>query len=119
MEPMKLPITVLATVVVRDIMVQLFTSHGKITSAQIEKAQDSTKENWDSTTPFQVLSARIKKAADLVAASEEPFSDLQMVRFAYDAVLKTGVFSEALQVWRRKLVAQKTWINFQTFMVTQ
>ena len=42
-----------------------------------------------------------------------------MVRFSDDAVLKTVVFRKSLQVWRRKPVAQKTWINFQAFMVTQ
>ena len=112
LEPMKLPITGLATVAVRDILGQLFTSHGKIKSAQIEKAHEAAKEPWDATTPFQVLSARIKKSADLVEAASEPFSDPQLVRFAYDAILKTGVFSVSLRVWRRKPAATKTWANF-------
>ena len=42
-----------------------------------------------------------------------------MVRFAYDAVLKSGMFSESIQAWRRKTVDQKTWLNFQTFMTVQ
>ena len=42
-----------------------------------------------------------------------------MVRFAYDAVLKCGMFRESLRAWRRKPVDQKTWINFQTFMEVQ
>ena len=116
LELMKLPITGLATVAVRDILGQLFATHGKITSAQLKRSYESAKEPWDATTPFQVLSARIKKAPDLFAAAEEPFSDQQMIGFGYDAVLKTGVFSEALRVWRRKAIGLKTWINFQTFM---
>ena len=68
LEPMKLPITGLATIVVRDIFGELLTSHGKITSSQLESAYSQAKEKWDATTPFQVLSARIKKAADIVEA---------------------------------------------------
>ena len=52
-------------------------------------------------------------------AAKEPFLDRQMIRFAHDAVLKSGVFRETLRAWRRKLTGQKTWINFQTFMATQ
>ena len=40
-----------------------------------------------------------------------------MIRFAYDAVLKTGIFSKALRVWRSKALNLKTWSNFQTYMV--
>ena len=40
-----------------------------------------------------------------------------MIRFSYDAVLKTGVFSETLCVWRRKTIGLKTCTNFQVFMV--
>ena len=116
LEPMKLRITGLATVAVREILRQLFATHGKITFQELEQAYDSAKEPWDATTPFQVLLARIKKAVDLVAAAEEPFSDLQMIRFGYEAVLKTGVFSEALRVWRRKGIGLTTWNNFQVFM---
>ena len=42
-----------------------------------------------------------------------------MTRFSYDAVLKSGMFSESLRTWRRKPVDQKTWANFQTFMAVQ
>ena len=42
-----------------------------------------------------------------------------MVRYGYDAVLKTTCFSDALKTWRRKAAADKTWVLFKTYMAKE
>ena len=44
LEPLKLPITGLTTIAVRDILGHLFTSHGKNTSAQLDAAYSQARE---------------------------------------------------------------------------
>ena len=76
-------------------------------------------EDWDPSIPVQALFNKIKKSADLLEAAEEPLSDKQLVRYAYDTILKTACFSDPLKTWRRKTAADKTWANFKPFMETE
>ena len=66
-------------------------------------------------TLVQMMLSRIKKSTDLLDSAEEPYSDKQMVCIAYDAVLKTGVFSKFLKEWRQKEATDKTWANFKKY----
>ena len=62
---------------------------------------------------------KIKREADLVEATGEPLTNKKMIRFAYDAVLKTGMFSDNLRFWRNKAENIKKWLKFQIFMAKQ
>ena len=42
-----------------------------------------------------------------------------MLKYGYDAVLKTACFNDSLKAWRRKAQPDKTWANFQTYMVDE
>ena len=70
-------------------------------------------------TPVQMMLNRIKKSANLLDDTKEPYSDKQMVRIPYDAVLKMEVFSKSLKEWRRKAAADKTWTNFKKYMTDE
>ena len=111
--------TGLVNISIKRIFETLFDQHGKLTSTQIISATDMCKLPWNPSTPVQVLFNRIKEAQDLVTRGDNPFSDTQLLKFEYNAVLKTACFTDGLKVWRRKAAAKKTWANFQTYMVAE
>ena len=119
LESMRQPLTGLANISIKTIFGTLFAQHGKLTSNQITAATDMCKLPWDPAVPVQVVFNRIREAQDLVTRGENPFSDAQMLKFGYDTVLKTACFGDGLKAWSRKASADKTWANFQTYMVDE
>jgi hypothetical protein len=119
LEPLQQPITGLSTVPIQQILEHLYKNHGKLNSSDIAEAKKVAAEPWDPTLPVQTLFNRIKKSSDLLTHAEEPLTDKQTLRIAYDAVLKTGLFSKSLKEWRRKPTADQTWSNFKAFMAKE
>ena len=119
LEALNHTITGFASVEVRDMISHLFKTYDRFTSGQLDGARAKAAEPWDPSVPIQSLFSKIKKSANLLEAAEEPLSDKQMVRYGYDAVLKTICFSDALKTWRRKAAADKTWVLFKTSMVKE
>ena len=119
LEPLKQSITGISAVPIRTILATLYKNHGKLNSNDLAVARKSALEPWDVTQPVQVMLNRIKKSADILDFAEEPYSEKQMIRIAYDAVLKAGIFSKSLKDWRRKPAVDKTWPNFKTFLAEE
>ena len=109
----------LTTIPIRDIMATMLRQHGKLRSEHITVATKSFKEPWDPTTPLQSLFKRISKVVDSVEAVEERFSDNQLMRYGYDAVHVTGVFTDAMKVWKLKATTDKTWTVLKIYMIDE
>ena len=101
LDPLRLPLTGLASVPIREIFRTLMPQHGHVTSADRNQAEADAKSPWDPTTPVQNLFTQIQNAADLVEAAGDPFTDKQLV-------LKTASFTDALRAWRCKNEADKS-----------
>ena len=119
LQAQKLPITGLATTSIHDIFATLFSQHRKLTLAQISAATNKAKTPWYPTTPIQTLFHQTQCAQDLVEAAGDLYTKKQLVRFGYDEVLHTGVFTDGMQLWRRKVSSAKTWAAFKSFMVEE
>ena len=119
LEALNHAITGYANVEVHQMVSHLFKTYGRFTSGQLDGARAKAGETWDPSVPIQSLFSKIKKCADLLEAAEEPLSDKQMVRYGYDAVLKTGCFSDEMKKWRRKDPTDKTWVLFKVYMAKE
>ena len=119
LEALNHSITGYANVEVHQMVSHLFKTYGRFTSGQLDGARAKAAEPWDPSVPIQSLFSKIKKCADLLEAAEEPLSDKQMVRYGYDAVLKTACFSEEMKKWRRKDPNAKTWVLFKVYMAKE
>ena len=67
----------------------------------------------------QTLFTQIQKCANLLEAAEDPFTDKQFLRFAYNTVLKTGCFVDGLKAWRRKNALDKKYPLFKVYIVEE
>lgn len=116
---LKVPITGLSNVPIRDIMRHLFDEHGHVTSAEKTQAEKDAQLPWDVTTPVQTMFSHIQKCADLLEAARDPFTDKQLLCYAYDAIFNTGCFVDGLKAWRRKNERDKTYPLFKLYMAEE
>jgi hypothetical protein len=59
------------------------------------------KATWDPTTPIEGLFEQIDDGAAYATAGNDPFTDTQLVRFAYNSVESNGRMSLACRDWRQ------------------
>ena len=50
-------------------------------------------------------------------AGNQPISDAQLLNSAYAAVFHTGLYFDACKEWQSKPQAERTWENFNTFIL--
>jgi hypothetical protein len=71
------------------------------------------KTTWDPTTPIEALFAQINNGAAFAISGNDPFSDAQLVRFAYNNVDSNQRMPLATRDWRLRTRAEHTWPNFK------
>jgi hypothetical protein len=59
------------------------------------------------------LFQKIQDARAFAIAGGQPYGDVMVVNVAYTLVFKTGLFSDACQMWQVRPTTQKFWTNFK------
>jgi hypothetical protein len=79
-----------ALVQTRQIVEHLYTSYGKISSADLTANDERMRTNWVVTTPIECLFAQIADGAAYATAGHSTYIDTQLVRFGYNLVDATN-----------------------------
>ena len=103
-----------ALVRTRRLIDHLYTTYGNITSEDLSANEERMKKTWDPTTPIEVLFAQIDDGTAFAISGDDPFSDAQLVRFAYNNVDSNQRMPLATRDWRLRPRAEHTWNNFKT-----
>eukprot|EP00957_Ditylum_brightwellii_P205924 15346023-Ditylum_brightwellii.AAC.1 len=75
------------------------------------------KKDYDATLPIEHLAEQIETAVMIMGNANQPYTAAQVLRIAYNPVIKTGVYKDACKEWRNKLEADKTGPNFKRHFV--
>ena len=103
------------TMAIFDIIQYLFTNHGKITPAQLKtKEAEVSAIIYDLMTPLDNVFNAVENLMDFAVAAGIPYSNKQIVTFAYMILLKTGKFGSYIRDWNKKPFNNQTWMNFKT-----
>eukprot|EP00957_Ditylum_brightwellii_P157426 11981296-Ditylum_brightwellii.AAC.1 len=73
----------------------------------------------DMDQPIDIYITKIDDSVHYAADGKTPYTAQQIVAAAENAVRKTSIYKEPLQVWREKPMADKTWANFKTFFADE
>jgi hypothetical protein len=103
-----------ATISTLQILTHLYRTYGKITPADLVDNLTKLNAPYNPALPIVELFQQIEDCQDLAAAANNPFSDTQVVTYAYNNVYQTGMFAEACREWRRLPTADHTWATFKT-----
>jgi hypothetical protein len=91
----------------------LATTYGTITIDDLLTNRDSLKPNWNPDEPIETLWARIRTAQQFAVRGGEPLTEKFIMATLLPVLAQTGVFTEAVSVWRRTDEATWTLATFQ------
>lgn len=100
---------------ISDIFDYLFTTFGKVTTAQVKEAEQKILEApLDLRIPLETLWSRIDDLKDLSDQANSPYTQKQCINIAYILILSTKKFKDYIMQWNRRPHVQQTWMNFKS-----
>jgi hypothetical protein len=113
---LKHPIHGYALVTVKALMDFLRGNHGHITAEMLAQNDEDMRQDWSPSAPIEHLYTQIDDGQAFATAGAAPYTDPQLVRFAYTIISASGLMELACRDWRAKPEADKTWANFKVDM---
>ena len=103
-----------ANVTTLELITHLYDNYGKISDHDLQKNQETMKEEIDLNLPIENFFRRVEDCVDYAAAGNTPFTPEQVVSSAFYSVQQTGMMLDDVREWKRKPRATKTWDAFKT-----
>jgi len=114
---LKHPITKFRQCTPIQLLDHLWTEYGTITSHDLTTNYAKMTAQWNPPTPIEDLFLQLHEGQLFATEGLETIDDSQLLRLCYDNVNKTGLFNDALKIWRNKPV--KTYALFKTYMTQE
>jgi hypothetical protein len=116
---LKDPITKFRRCTPIQLLNHLWTTFGTITSKDLTENWTSMNAQWNPPTPIADLFKQLKDGQLFAKEGKEDITDSQLLRLCYDNVNATGLFNDALKIWRAKSDADKNYDAFKTLMTAE
>ena len=104
-----------ANITTLKMLMHLYAAYAKINEGDLEEKDKLMRADYDVNQPMEVLIKQIDEKVDMVAASDNPYSNEQVVTAAYNLVFKTSMFADDCKLWRRQVAGKKNWKHFKTY----
>lgn len=102
-----------ATVTTLQLLTHLWSTYGKITSAELVANLQLLNKPWAANTPIEVLLSQLARAARFADAGGSPIGDTNIILAGYTNIHATGQFRDACREWRRLPTVEQTLAAFQ------
>jgi hypothetical protein len=116
---LKDPITKFRCCTPLELLNHLWTTFGTITSKNLTDNWSSINAQWNPPTPIADLFQQLQDGQTFAKDGNEDITDSQLPRLCYDNVNTTGLFDDALKIWRAKPEASKTYNEFKIVMTIE
>jgi hypothetical protein len=90
-----------------------------ITSQDLTTNFTCMTAQWNPPTPIEDLFLQLRDGQEFATDGNETISDSQLLRLCYENINSTGLFNDALKVWRAKPPASKTYLLFCAYMTSE
>jgi hypothetical protein len=104
-----------ATITPLQLLDHLWTTYGKIDQADQSANEKRMRAQWNPPMAIESLFEQLQEGQTFAAKGDETISDSQLMRWAYENLLSTGLFDRDCARWRKKPATEQTWANFKTF----
>ena len=95
------------------ILNHLDATYGTVSQDDLALNLQALEKEWSPVQPIEDLWNQIK-ACRVYAAPHEPIPDGAAIRAALKNLATTGVFTDAIRDWRKRVADDQTWTNLQT-----
>jgi hypothetical protein len=116
---LKDPITKFRRCTPLALLQHLWTDYGTITSQDLTTNYTRMTAQWNPPTPIEDLFLQLRDGQEFATDGNETISDSQLLRLCYENINNTGLFNDALKVWRAKPPAGKTYLLFCAYMTSE
>jgi hypothetical protein len=116
---LKDPITKFRRCTPLELLDHLWTTFGTITSKDLTDNWSLMNAQWNPPTPIADLFQQLQDGQTFAKDGLKDITDSQLLCLCYDNVNKTGLFDDALKIWRAKPEASKTYKDFKILMTVE
>ena len=116
---LKDPITKFRRCTPISLLNHLWSTFGTITSKDLTDNWSAMNAQWNPPTPIADLFKQLQDGQLLAKNGHEDITDSQLLRLCYDNVNATGLFNDALKLWRAKPDDDKTYPAFKILMTSE
>jgi hypothetical protein len=116
---LKDPITKFRRCTPIELLNHLWTTFGTITSKDLTNNWSAMNAQWNPPTPIADLFKQLQDGQILAKDGNEDITNSQLLRLCYDNVNATGLFDDALKIWRAKPDDDKTYTAFKALMTIE
>jgi hypothetical protein len=116
---LKDPITKFRRCTPLQLLQHLWNDYGTITSQDLTANYTKMTAQWNPPTPIEDLFLQLRDGQEFATEGNKTISNSQLLRLCYDNVNNTGLFNDALKVWRAKPPLLKTYPLFCTYITTE
>ena len=93
--------------------------YGTITSQYLTNNYNRMTAQWNITTPIEDLFLQLCDGQEFATDIQETIYDSQLLWLCYYTTRNTGLFNDALKVWRDKAQTDKTYVLLCTYMTVE
>jgi hypothetical protein len=97
---------------VLELLAHLDTTYGKLTTDDLAINRKNLHREWSSAQTLESLWSNIDRCRQ-IALELNPISDMDAVQAALDNLERTGVFTDAIKLWRHRPSEERTYDNMQ------
>ena len=97
---------------VLELLAHLDKTYGKLTTDDLAINRKNLHREWSSAQSLESLWSNIDLCCQ-IALELNPISDMDAVQAALDNLERTGVFTDAIKLWRHRPSAERTYENMQ------
>ena len=112
LEELRHPTRNFSRLTVLAILDHLDSTYGTITTDDLAANRKNLHREWSSAQPLESLWTNITRCRH-VAQALDPISDMEAVQAALDNLDRTGVFIDAVKLWRLRPSAERTLANMK------
>ena len=109
------PVTKYALVTPLELLTHLWDNYGTIDQGDLSANEDRMKAPWSPPTPIETLFKKMNDGKKFAKEGGEVISDTQIVRYTYDIIMATGLFTAACTKWRKKQTTDQTWAKCKLY----
>ena len=103
----------------QQLMAHLWKNYGTIEVSDLTINEETMKAPWNPPTPIEDLFKQLREGQKFAKLGGESISNDQLARYAYENILKTGVFDKACKKWRLQDATDQTWDKLQPFFTLE
>jgi hypothetical protein len=97
----------------------LLERYGRITASNIANCRTRMEAPMAPIQPIDVYFQNIDDCVQFATDGQVTFTALQIVQTAHHAIRKSGLYNDTCKEWRRKPIADGTWVALKPFFATE